>query len=166
MARLDWWLWSLLGLALLGVELFTPGGFFLVFLGVAALIVGGMTAAGAGGALATQVLLFMGLSAAGIALFRKALRARFGRPPANAADEVDSLVGTTAVALQTLLPGGSGRVELRGTPWSARNSGAVEVRRGQHCTVERVEGLTLWVRGAAAPAEEHLSETRPQETVP
>ena len=158
---MDWWLWVLLGLALLAAELFTPGGFFLIFFGVAALIVGalGATPLGAafGGSPAAQVLLFTGLSVAGTALFRRTLVARFGRA---AALEVDSIVGARAVALEPLLPGGPGKVELRGTVWSARNSGSVEVSRGQQCTVERVEGLTLWVRIAA---EEYLAETRPKE---
>jgi membrane protein implicated in regulation of membrane protease activity len=134
-----------------------------MFFGAAALIVGGLRATALGPALggspAAQVLLFTALSVAGIALFRKALVARFGRP---AAIEVDSLVGARAVALGTLLPGGPGKVELRGTPWSARNSGGVALGRGQHCTVERVEGLTLWVRVAA---EEYLAETRPKEPI-
>lgn len=154
----------LLGLALLGVELFTPGGFFLLFFGVAALIVGGLqaTALGAmlGGSLAAQVLLFTGLSVVGIAVFRRALVARFGRGAALGAGAVDSLVGARAVALETLPPGGQGKVELRGTSWSARNSGGVAVGQGQRCTVERVEGLTLWVRIAA---EEYLAHTRPEE---
>jgi membrane protein implicated in regulation of membrane protease activity len=156
----------LLGLALLGIELFTPGGFFLVFFGAAALVVGGLraTALGAalGSSLAAQVLLFTGLAVAGIALFRRALVARFGRAAALDASAVDSLLGARAVALGTLLPGGPGTVELRGTSWSARNSGSIALGRGQHCTVERVEGLTLWVRVAA---EEYLAETRPKETL-
>ena len=160
---MDWWLWVLLGLALLAAELFTPGGFFLIFFGVAALILGGLRAtpldAALGGSLAAQVLLFTGLSMAGMALLRRTLVARFGRAGAGAM-EVDSLVGARAVALETLVPGGPGKVELRGTVWSARNSGSVEVSRGQQCTVERVEGLTLWVRIAA---EEYLAETRPKE---
>jgi membrane protein implicated in regulation of membrane protease activity len=141
------------------VELFTPGGFFLLFFGVAALAVGGLSATALAGSLAVQVLLFTGLSLVGIALFRRTLVAHFGR---TAALEVDSLVGARAVALDDLLPGGAGRVELRGTVWSARNSGGVTVARGRQCTVERVDGLTLWVRIAA---EEYLADTQPKETV-
>jgi membrane protein implicated in regulation of membrane protease activity len=34
----NWWLWLVLGLALLGVELFyTPGGFYLALIGAAAI---------------------------------------------------------------------------------------------------------------------------------
>jgi len=43
-----WWLWLLVGLALLGIEMITPGGFFTIFFGVAALIVGVLTRFGRG----------------------------------------------------------------------------------------------------------------------
>jgi membrane protein implicated in regulation of membrane protease activity len=106
-----------------------------------------------GGALATQILLFTATSVAGILLFRRALVARFGPGRSIYALEVDSLIGASAVALEDLPPGGVGKVELRGTAWTARNSGGVAVAEGHRCTVERVEGLTLWVRIAA---EEYL----------
>ncbi len=35
-----WWYWMLLGLVLLGAEMVTPGGFYILFFGLAALIVG------------------------------------------------------------------------------------------------------------------------------
>lgn len=150
--KLNWWLWVLLGLALLGVELFTPGGFYLLFFGMAALVVGILAAVSLAGPLWLQVLLFTALAVAGIAMLRRMLVVRFSH--SVSLRDVDSLVGEVAVAFEDLAPGALGRVELRGTPWSARNSGGVPVARGQRCTVERVEGLTLWVRIAA---EEYLA---------
>ena len=41
-----WWYWMLVGLVLLGAEMVTPGGFYILFFGLAALVVG--TAAGVG----------------------------------------------------------------------------------------------------------------------
>jgi membrane protein implicated in regulation of membrane protease activity len=35
---------------------------------------------------------------------------------------------------------------MRGASWTARSSGSVALARGQRCKVERVEGLTLWLR--------------------
>ena len=35
-----WWYWMLLGIVLLGAEMVTPGGFYILFFGLAALIVG------------------------------------------------------------------------------------------------------------------------------
>ena len=51
-------------------------------------------------------------------------------------------VGTLA---QELPPGGVGKVELRGTSWSAKNTSEVALKRGERCVVVRVEGLTLFV---------------------
>jgi membrane protein implicated in regulation of membrane protease activity len=50
------------------------------------------------------------------------------------------------VVLAEVPPGGEGRVELRGTPWTARTAGGVKLAVGQRCRVERVDGLTLWLR--------------------
>ena len=37
---MDWWLWILLGLLLFLAELTTPGGFYILFFGIGAVIVG------------------------------------------------------------------------------------------------------------------------------
>ena len=37
---MDWWIWILFGLLLLLVELVTPGGFYILFFGIGAVIVG------------------------------------------------------------------------------------------------------------------------------
>jgi len=113
--------------------------------------VGGLSNTVLAGNLAMQVLLFTALSVAGILVFRRALVSRFGRH--SLAKDVDNLADTPAVALEDLAPGSMGKVELRGASWTARNSGGVPIMRGQRLTVERVDGLTLWVRVAS---EEYL----------
>jgi membrane protein implicated in regulation of membrane protease activity len=37
-----WWYWIFLGLALAGAEMVSPGGFYLLFFGIAAVIVGAL----------------------------------------------------------------------------------------------------------------------------
>ena len=140
--------WLLLGLLLLAVELFTPGGFYLLFFGVGALLVGGLSAAlpnTFAPPFPLQVAIFLLISIAGLVLFRNALVVKFGRR-SFASSEVDNLSDTVGIALEDLMPGGAGKVELRGAAWSARNTGSVPLSRGQRCSVERVDGLTLWVR--------------------
>ena len=39
---MTWWLWAFLGLFLLGGELVTPGGFYMLFFGIGALGVGAL----------------------------------------------------------------------------------------------------------------------------
>ena len=41
---------------------------------------------------------------------------------------------------------GIGKAEMRGTSWSAHNISEQSLARGQRCRVERIEGLTIYVR--------------------
>jgi len=58
---------------------------------------------------------------------------------------VDSMVGESAILLEDLAPGGTGKAELHGTTWTVHNSGQAPVKKNQRCRVERVEGLALWI---------------------
>ena len=148
---MEWWVWLVFGLLLVAIEVFTPGGFFLLFFGVSALLVGVLAATSFpfASSLPVQILIFLLVSISGLVLFRNALVTRFGRLGRGRGREVDSLMDSVATALEDLAPGAMGKVELRGSTWAARNSGGVPVVRGQRCAVERVDGLTLWVRVAA-----------------
>ncbi len=139
-----WWLWVLLGLALVLGELLTPGGFYLIFFGVGALVVGALAAGGVIVSPAVQWLLFSGLSILALALFRRPL-IHWLRPHLDG-KPVDQLVGETAVVLAALGPGEIGPAELRGAPWRAKNLGALPLAAGARCRVERVDGLLLQVR--------------------
>jgi inner membrane protein len=77
--------------------------------------------------------------------FRRWLKVRLARAEVPRVD--DTLAGETGMARELLAPGAVGRVELRGTSWSARNVGDVTLEPGSRVRVERVDGLTLQVRG-------------------
>lgn len=140
---MTWWMWLVIGLLLMGLEVVTPGGFFLIFFGAGAVAVGILDYF-VPLSLTVQVLLFVGFSVVSLLLFRKPLRERFTRVEPKGT--VDSLVGEFAEALDEIPAGGLGKVELRGTSWSAHNLGASVIARAARCRVERVEGLTLHVR--------------------
>jgi membrane protein implicated in regulation of membrane protease activity len=59
---------------------------------------------------------------------------------------VDSLIGETALALEDIAPGAIGKAELRGACWTAHNAGDKPIHRSERPKVERVEGLTLYIR--------------------
>jgi membrane protein implicated in regulation of membrane protease activity len=140
-----WWLWLVLGLVLVGVELLTPGGFFVIFFGAAAIVLGVLGGIGATGPAWLQWFLFSALSLASLALFRKPLMRRF-RLSEGPTPPVDSLVGESGVVVEPPGTDGYGKVELRGATWTARTSAGAALAKGQRCRVERVEGLTLWIR--------------------
>jgi membrane protein implicated in regulation of membrane protease activity len=140
---MPWWAWILSGLVLLGLEL-ALGTFYLVFLGIAAIVVGLLAMFGASGPLWLEWLLFIGFSGALVLLLRKPLLGKFVIQ--SDPRDIDTLVGVAAVAVEGIPPGGIGRVEMRGTVWTAHNGGTVALAPGQRCLVERVQGLSLWVR--------------------
>jgi membrane protein implicated in regulation of membrane protease activity len=140
MAAMVWWLWVVGGLALLVLEMVTPGGLFALFFGVGALCVSGLAAAGAGPVL--QWVTFPLLSVVLLATLRGRLQERL-RSPASA--RVDSLLGQEVLLIQDVPAGGEGKAELRGVPWTARAEGGGALSSGQRCKVERVDGVVLYV---------------------
>jgi membrane protein implicated in regulation of membrane protease activity len=142
---MTWWLWILVGLVLLVVEVSIPGGIIMVFFGMAALVVGILVAVGLGGPVWFQWLLFSMLSIVSLLTLRGPILTYMRRRSAGE-PQVDSLVGEAVLALEDLAPGAEGKVELRGTSWSATNAGGMPAVKGQKCIVERVVGVRLFVR--------------------
>jgi len=139
---MPWWGWIVFGALLLGAELFViPTDFFLVFLGVSAIAVGAVTWLGVASA-TVQWLLFAAGAVVSLVLFRRRFAARTAQP---ANPRVEGLVGEVGTAREPIAAGATGRVELRGSPWSAQNVGDA-IESGARVRVERVEGLTLCVR--------------------
>jgi inner membrane protein len=139
---MEWWMWLALGLALVVAELATPSGFFIIFFGVAALTVGILAGLNMAGTTWVQWLLFSVLSIFYVLVFRGRLQTKVQIPPPH---DVDSLIGGLAIVQERLLPGVVGRVELRGSMWSARNTSQVTLDAGQRARVASVDGLTLTV---------------------
>lgn len=137
-----WWFWIVLGLTLGALELVTPGGFFVIFFGVAAMTVGALVLTGVVEAVWLQWLLFPVVAVVTLRLFRQPL---LGRLRASNHD-VDSLVGEVAVVAGDIPPGGHGRAELRGSSWNARNVDSITLGAGRRCRVVAVQGLMLELR--------------------
>jgi len=137
-----WWHWIVLGLVLAGLEMASAGGFFIIFFGTGAIVVGLLTLFDLAGPLWVQWLLFSILSILALAFFRNPLL-RLLRPVSQT--PVDALTADVATALDDIAPGAVGQAELRGAPWSARNIGGVPLVKGQRCTVRRVDGLMLHI---------------------
>jgi inner membrane protein len=136
-----WWYWICLGLFFLLAEAMTPGGFYLFFIGVAAIIVG---------VLAVwlhpawiQLTLFAVLSAVLIATLRKPLNNRVKRSTRQA--DTPEFIGETGRIVEAIGPGMEGKIELRGSIWAARNGGQVVLPENCQCTVVAREGLKMVV---------------------
>jgi len=140
---MPWWIWVLGGLVLLVAEVTTPGGFFVIFFGAGAILVGVLKAAGWAGPPWAEWAVFSALSLVSLELFRKPLMRRFNLSSGRAVDRIE---GERAIVTEDVAPGGVGKAEMRGASWTARTAGGEPLARGRRCRVERVEGLTLWLR--------------------
>ena len=138
---MPWWLWLVFGLALSVLELASTGGFYLLFFGVAALVMGLLGLIGITGPYWAQWLVFTLVAVVLVLAFRRPTL-RLMRPDEH---EVDSLVGEIAVLSEAIAPGALGRAELRGASWAARNVHHTALAQGQRCRVSRVDGLQIHV---------------------
>ena len=142
---LTWWMWMILGLVLLACEMITPGPFYFMFLGISGLLTGLVALLAPDLPAWVAWLLFSVFSAVSLAFFRKPLMEKF-KLSGKSGHKVDSLVGENALALEDIAPGAIGKVELRGASWTACNTGDQPIQRSARPKIERVEGLTLYIR--------------------
>lgn len=147
-----WELWLLVGLVLGGAELHF-GHYVLLAFGLGAWAAA--LAAGLGASFNLQVVTFILASCALVASSRTLFR-RFLFPVSRGLPEgADALLGAEAVVVEPLSET-AGTVRLHGTLWAARTlAGAIPP--GERVRVERVEGLTLYVRRQEVPVWQALS---------
>src|SRR4051812_25209959 len=129
-----WWAWVLVGLALLGAEMATPGGLFALFFGIGALAVAPIAALGFPPLVqwVSFTVLSLGLLGGLRRFLLQRMRTSTAPPPAE-------IVGEAALLLEDVPAGGTGKAELRGVPWTARAHDGGELRAGQRARVERVD---------------------------
>lgn len=140
---MSWWIWVLIAFGLLALEMASTTMHIGLF-AVGAITVALLSASGVTMPLWGQLLVFTLVSLVALVFIRPMLVRRLNLNPSR---PVDSLVGETAVALDSIAPAELGKAELRGTTWSARNVGTSAITKGQRCIVDRVDGLMLHVRG-------------------
>jgi membrane protein implicated in regulation of membrane protease activity len=139
---MDWWIWIGIGLVLLVIEVITPGGFFTVFFGAGALLVAALAGMGLLTSAAAQWATFGVSSTAALVFFRPFLRRWLSQHSARSVDRIEADV---ALAQDSIPPGARGKVELRGSPWTAHNTGHAAIAAGDRLRVRKVDGLTLHV---------------------
>lgn len=142
---MPWYGWIILGAALLGTEMFViDAQFYLVFFGFSALVVGVLGLAGIVLPVWAQWLTMGLLAALLMVAFRKRLYERVRRVEGTVAERVAA--GDRIRMNTRLAPGESGKVEFRGTSWSAINEDARPLELGEEAEIIGMDGLTLRLR--------------------
>jgi inner membrane protein len=140
---MTWWLWVVIGFGLLVLELALPSGFFIVFFGLSALLIGIFVFLIPTLSISAQWIAFAVLTVILLLLFRKKLIARASRVPSPS---VDSFIGQIATTTSEIVVGTEGSVTLHGTSWRALNIGDNTIALNSSCRVESIDGVVLKVR--------------------
>jgi membrane protein implicated in regulation of membrane protease activity len=140
---MQWWAWIAVGAVLLVLELtLIAADFYLVFLGVAALVIGILTLTGIVTAAWLQWLVFAALAAFSMVTFRRWVYERLRR---KLPDMKSGPAGKIVVLPAELEPGEACRLEYCGSSWNALNGGSSPIAAGARARIDRVDGLTLIV---------------------
>jgi membrane protein implicated in regulation of membrane protease activity len=135
-------IWFLVGLGLLLLELVLPG-LVILFFGVGAWITA-LICAITDINLNWQILIFLVASLLGLVLLRKYLKRRFfGKADKETEDQLEEFIGRKAKALADFKDG-TGKVEFKGTSWSARTDQPVS--KGDWVIIVSKDSLILNVK--------------------
>ena len=134
-----WWIWIAAGVVLAGLEMLAGGELWLLFAGLAAIIVGLLAGVGVTG-LGAQFLVFSALAVSAFFLRRRLLKPTDAEPVGS-----ESLVGELGTVTSAILPGKTGDAEFRGARWPARTASGNPIESGSTVRVSRMEGITLFV---------------------
>ncbi len=143
----SWFVWALIGIVCIGLEMLVPG-FVIFFFGMGALLTA-LTSLipGIADILWLQILLFIVYSVCSLVFLRKQFKKIFAGTVFDTRRMSDEDIGTGGVAevLETISPVKDGRIRFRGTTWNARTSGTDTFAPGASVRVISREGLVYVV---------------------
>ena len=138
---MPWWGWMIIGAIMLGSELLgVEAAFYLVFIGIAAMIVGLIELAGAGLDTWVQWIIFSVIAVVLMVFFRKKLYAKLR---GDGVGYETGPAGEIVTVAEALAPGQSGRMSYRGTDWTIVNDSDEAMAAGQRVRISHVDGLKL-----------------------
>jgi membrane protein implicated in regulation of membrane protease activity len=109
-----------------------------------------MLAALTGGPLGLQIFLFVAVSIGLLLALRPLLKKYI--TPKKVRTNMDSVIGSQGMVLETIDNlAGTGRVKLGGLEWSARSGSGEVIPEGTVITVEKVEGVKVFVTPVSVP---------------
>ena len=144
---MPWWGWIALGTLLLGAEMAViDAEFYLVFIGVSALLVGLADLLGLAVPAWAEFLIFAALAGGSMVFFRRQVYALVK----GDAKDIESIPLGETLPVDTDIPaGGRGRVDYRGTTWSVINVGKDTIAAGTTASIRQIDGTVLEISNIA-----------------
>jgi membrane protein implicated in regulation of membrane protease activity len=136
------WIWLILSITMMILELLMPSGFFLFILGSAGLLLGLLVAIGVVSGWLVEVSVFCVFALAIWFLLGKRLPLLFSASGPSRGQ----LVGSVVVCLDEIAPGGHGNGELWGARWRLENIDQVPLAVGSEAVVVDSRGISLCVK--------------------
>ena len=141
-------IWAVLVVVFLAAEIGTVA---LVSIWFAVGALAALAAALLGAAMWLQIVIFLAVSVALLALLWKKVRSR----AAGAKTNVDAVIGTEGYVTEPIDNlSYTGRVKLGGITWAARSTSGSPIGVGTLVRVDRVEGVKVFVSPAEVPCEQ------------
>jgi len=144
---MPWWGWIALGTLLLGAEMtLIDAAFYLVFIGVSALLVGMAALLGLAVPAWAEFLIFAALAGGSMMFFRQRV---YTLVRGNTKDIETIPIGEKISVATDIAAGGKARVEYRGTTWSVVNVGTEIIKAGTTASIQQIDGTVLKISNAA-----------------
>lgn len=140
---MTWWTWMILGAVLLGAELLAiDAQFYLVFLGISAVLVG---LAGVLGLVMPEWLQWVAFAVLALVFMVTFRRSLYMKIRGSAKGFPSSMAGGSVDVTSNIAPGERVRLQYRGTQWTALNVSDNEIASGTRAKIVNVDGLTLQI---------------------
>jgi membrane protein implicated in regulation of membrane protease activity len=134
-------IWGAAGLILIITDVLF-GTFFVLFLGLSALIVGSLAWAGVLNDPLYQWILFSMFSILGVLSFRTRLQKWFG-PGTD--DKYNEHQGNSVEVVTAFEGSNQGKVKYRGTEWLAVSTGGESFAQGETAVIEKLDGIIIYI---------------------
>lgn len=142
----SWFIWALIGVGCIGLEMLIPG-FVIFFFGLGALATALCTLIPfVGAAVWLQIMLFVLFSIVSLVLMRKKFAKIFEGTVFNGASGTspEDGVGEVVDVVDAIEPPAEGRIRFRGTTWKARTTGE-SIAAGSHARIVARDNVTYIV---------------------
>ena len=137
---MTWYIWLILFLAFLGLEIMTTGIFFFLCFSTGALFA--MLFSLLGASFQTEMIIFCAVSLGSILLIRPIFKKYFAKQKIET--NVDSLIGKKAIVVEEIKENVIGKVKIEGEIWLAVSK--ENIAKDEFVTIEFVDGTKLVVK--------------------
>ncbi len=135
-----WYVWLILFLVFLGLEIMTTGVFFFLCFSTGALFA--MLFSLLGASFQVELVVFCAVSLASILLIRPLFKKYVAKQKIET--NVDSLIGTKAIVIEDIKVNDMGKVKTEGEVWLAVSK--EDIAKGETVIIEAVDGTKLVVK--------------------